>query len=91
MAVKANRVSSFMELQRPGDFMFEDDAASGISFVCPCGCSALLAVNFRRGINRGPVWDWDGNRDQPTVTPSIRHLDGCGWHGYLTKGEFRDA
>jgi hypothetical protein len=41
-------------------------------------------------------WNWDGNVDAPTLTPSILHTkrvdgvypDGCGWHGYLTAGEF---
>ena len=35
-----------------------------------------------------PSWQWDGNEDTPTLTPSIR----CGpeghthWHGYITAG-----
>jgi hypothetical protein len=34
-------------------------------------------------------WRWDGNREAPTLTPSILHDDGVGgaWHGYMTKGE----
>ena len=35
-----------------------------------------------------PWWEWDGDEDRPTLTPSI----GCGpseerdWHGYMTRG-----
>ena len=37
-----------------------------------------------------PVWQWDGNVEKPTLSPSI----GCGhrpdfhWHGYLRAGRF---
>lgn len=34
------------------------------------------------------AWVWDGNEKEPTITPSILVVNGCGWHGYLTKGEF---
>ncbi len=36
-------------------------------------------------------WTWDGNKDAPTITPSIRVLGGSGqpdvWHGFLTAGK----
>lgn len=37
-------------------------------------------------------WNWNGNRDAPTLTPSILHWgNGKGspatWHGYLTDGK----
>jgi hypothetical protein len=73
-----------------GEFKFwrQPEAASegGLHFKCPCGCGALLGVSF------GPNgWTWDGNRDKPTVTPSIRDMAGCLWHGFLTAGEFITA
>lgn len=33
----------------------------------------------------GPAWSWDGNREAPTLNPSILALD-TGWHGYLRAG-----
>ena len=33
-------------------------------------------------------WDWDGNMQAPTVTPSI-HCKGC-CHGYITRGAWDD-
>lgn len=41
------------------------------------------------GPTMAPVWEWDGNREAPTVTPAIDH-PGC-WRGWLTKGEFVPA
>lgn len=29
-------------------------------------------------------WQWDGNREAPTLTPSL-HLVGV-WHGWMTQG-----
>lgn len=40
----------------------------------------------------GACWDWNGNTEMPTLTPSILHW-GKGkdqpatWHGYLTDGK----
>ena len=39
----------------------------------------------------GDTWEWDGNRDQPTLTPSIDASKYGGWHGYLTAGKLVDA
>lgn len=72
---------------KPGDARYwkAPDGAEGINFQCPCGCGSLLGVSFG---NRG--WTWNGNREKPTVRPSILHSSpgGCGWHGYLTDGQF---
>jgi hypothetical protein len=71
----------------PGSIKFyiRPDAVVGLHFVCPCGCGHVGGVEF------GPRgWKWDGNRERPTVTPSIYfNRGGAGeWHGYLTNGEF---
>jgi hypothetical protein len=34
------------------------------------------------------AWDWDGNVAAPTLKPSISIVGECGWHGYLTGGEW---
>lgn len=72
----------------PGAFKFYRIAEEirGLNFICPCGCGAVLGVSFDPG-----RWTWDGNRDRPTVKPSIRHMDGCRWHGFLTAGEFLEC
>lgn len=63
------------------------------SFRCPMGnpCEGLLiagrSVIKRNGENKnGGVaqWDWNGNREAPTFSPSI-NCRGC-WHGYIREG-----
>lgn len=40
-----------------------------------------------QGQNGGrPQWDWDGNRENPTLSPSINCEGHCGWHGYVRGG-----
>ena len=65
-------------------FWSQDGVTRGMHFVCPCGCGSVLGVEF-------PPWTWNGDRERPTVTPSIQHMNGCKWHGFLTDGEFREC
>lgn len=41
------------------------------------------------------AWQWDGNKESPTITPSIliRGLHGKPdlWHGFLTNGKVIEA
>lgn len=61
----------------------------GIAFRCP-GCDEVHVVNTKPG--NGPVWDWNGDVDKPTVSPSIqvtkpwvtRSELGC--HSYVREG-----
>ena len=44
--------------------------------------------------NPGPINGWDGNRDAPTLSPSIFVGGGSespGWHGFFEGGELRNA
>lgn len=84
------------------------------SFKCPRHatnrCEGLLLVGAdlgngqyaRRvpGQNKPAMWDWDGNIEAPTLSPSIdcrtktdtgAPAAGCGWHGYIKKGEISGA
>lgn len=78
----------FVDGKQPerGDAVYHsqgDVQVAGITFCCP-GCGRLGGVSFMPG-----GWTWDGNREAPTVQPSILHDNPrCGWHGYLTNGEF---
>ncbi len=86
-----------------GAFSF-DQAAEGagfwghIKFTCPCGCGSFsrLPIGLKTkpptGIDANGIkatWEWDGNRELPTLTPSIHHIDH--WHGFLTKGMWTQA
>lgn len=41
----------------------------------------------------GPDAPWTnlGTDDKPTLTPSYHCVNGCGWHGYIVKGETVDT
>lgn len=83
-------------------FFRRDDieGLAGILYACPCGCGAVHSAPFK-GSNPGRAeWAWDGNREAPTLKPSLglhpkdgRAADGSGyhWHGWLTAGEFKEC
>lgn len=54
-------------------------------FICPCGCQTVRSVP----VTGDRKWTWDGNKELPTLTPSILIIGECGWHGFLTAGEWR--
>ena len=71
----------------PGAFKFFNSGGngpSGMNFICPCGCGALSPLHFERDETADPAWQWDGNIEKPTLTPSV-HWVGH-WHGYLRGG-----
>lgn len=74
--------------QAAGGFVLEGD--DSLIYICPCGCQELRALPIYRDgqtpLMPHPRWRWDGNSDEPTLSPSIKHLDKCKWHGYLVKG-----
>ena len=90
-----------------GTFSIEDGGVQGypaatahITFVCPKGqrCSALLGPTHvgRPTPDALCIWGWNGDKDRPTLTPSINCLavkddgtpaGGCGWHGHIANGD----
>lgn len=73
----------------PGVFNFADNGIfpyNSIIYICPCGCGQLVSLPIALGDKQERYWFWNGNRDLPTLQPSIRRLDGCHFHGYLTTG-----
>ncbi|MCK9568759.1 DUF6527 family protein [Candidatus Pacearchaeota archaeon] len=96
MDVPAERVYDFDDLKKPGQFQFTTrvgmEGHTGMIFVCPCGCGSISGIPFRKKEGEpGPCWHWNGRADKPTLTPSIRKLDGCQWHGFLTDGNFQEC
>lgn len=90
----ATVVADPFELGSPaGAYRFEGDPPpgekSGITMVCPCGCGTQHYLPFRGApytTDLGPAWGWDGNVEAPTLSPSVRMLTPCAWHGYLRAG-----
>lgn len=89
------RVEGYSQASEPGDFWWTGNPPMRLTFKCPCGCGANLGVAVAadpadRGGNH-PIWQWNGDLEKPTVTPSIQYLDGCRWHGFLTDGVFKQT
>lgn len=61
-----------------------DGRVAGIGFICPCGCGqeGWLPVEPEAA----PSWEWNGNVERPTLSPSVLQRNGCKWHGYLRAG-----
>jgi hypothetical protein len=69
----------------------------GVTFDCPCGCGTNCYVPFANPLDGQPphdtrpnlpTWQRTGETfESLTLTPSIRRVGGCGWHGFITNGE----
>ena len=55
----------------------------------PGGLTGSLALRGKGTQSNGESWEWDGDLEAPTLTPSIDHKEV--WHGWLTKGKLRPA
>jgi len=55
-------------------------------FRCPCGCEEIILLSL--GQSRSPRWqvniDW---LERPTLSPSVRRLDGCKSHFWVKGGK----
>lgn len=80
------------EVGGPGTVQFTGDGKGGTSALlikCPgCGEASALPLMTEPNPHSHPQWSWDGNREFPTLSPSIHHQQGCGWHGHLRNGVF---
>ena len=82
----------------PGAFFYYTSEGfgegSGIVHSCPCGCGKVGSINFDP--SRRPCWTNNGNKEKPTLKPSVGirpwdgdtdvEADGFHWHGYLKNG-----
>ncbi len=70
----------------PGAYSIESEN-KGLFYICPCGCGDLGFLTFCHAAEANrPSWEFDGNREAPTLAPSIRRLIGCKFHGHLRAG-----
>lgn len=67
------------------EFAFNQDMTE-IALPCNGGRFDRCIVKITTGNAVHPIWHWDGNLDEPTMTPSIGCDRRCGWHGNLTQG-----
>ncbi len=85
----------FFDSGKAGDWTFAADDTGTLTHIIvripngtPEGDEGALPLRAEkdwRGKDSG-WWQWDGNIEAPTLTPSILHHKGE-WHGYMTRGE----
>lgn len=65
-------------------------AVPHLFYGCPRGkglCGVPISPSPANKL--GYVWTWNGNKEQPTLSPSIHcttERGGCGFHGFLSAG-----
>lgn len=77
-----------------GDWCFRDHETEGLH----------ICIRFPDGSERGDLgclplrdvpdpsmedWQWDGNKEAPTLTPSINYVGV--WHGYMRAGRLESV
>lgn len=89
--VKATLVDDIDDNNTPGAYEFFDGTKGdgrihGMVYCCPCGCGVHGVLYFRRPDRKEfhPSWEWNGNKESPTLTPSVHHIGH--WHGWLRNG-----
>ncbi len=77
---------------QPGEFALGPTLGADalLTMVCPNGkqeCGVALVLGAPDEIKK--IHGWDGNEEEPTITPSIGcdNAPRCGWHGSITAGD----
>lgn len=84
----------FEENGHLGDWCFVDhDTAIWLNIPYPDDkvvfTSIRLRIRFRKPIPSPATWGWNGNKEKPTLEPSINTI-GI-WHGWLRDGNLVTA
>jgi Family of unknown function (DUF6527) len=92
MDIQGHLVEGYDQAKNPGDFWWSQ---TRLTFRCPCGCGDVGGIAVEKDMDdrdgNHPIWKWDGNKELPTIVPSIRFMSGCKWHGNLIEGIFKKA
>jgi hypothetical protein len=87
--------TEFRKKAHPGSFYLERRGMAGLYellYFCPCGCgleNRLLIGERQKPGGVRPSWNWNGSKTEPTLKPSVNHVDH--WHGYLRDGYWEAA
>ncbi len=89
----------FASLKKPGDFFWTYGGGRGrhparLWYLNPHGRVGSITINPNKQEN-GASWDWTGDLDRPTITPSINetqpNASPTDWHGFIKAGRMSDA
>ena len=84
------RKNSMDELGERGDWYFIRDERMGIKYGEGEWDVVILPIHAKYAVR----WEWNGDMDSPTLSPSILVYGGgsaAAWHGYLRDGVLIDA
>lgn len=89
-------MDDFDENGLKGDWCFlNDDQLIAIRFGDDAFTGTTIIPVSPNAMEGKPNWQWDGNREAPTLSPSILvHANpgwSDGWHGFLRDGKLIDA
>lgn len=70
---------------------YGSEEIGALDITCPCGCGYVHSITIRPAGTERPSWEWDGNKEKPTLQPSLLMKTPCGWHGYLRAGNFEEC
>jgi hypothetical protein len=75
-----------------GDWCFQNnDELIAIRYGADAFIQTIIIPISENTMQGKPHWKWNGNKDLPTITPSILVKDypgwNAGWHGFLTDGK----
>ncbi len=65
---------------------YTNDKGAYVEWDCPRQEGRVCTVPTKDAREDG--WDWDGNKEEPTLQPSV-HCLGCDWHGHIFAGMLR--
>ncbi|MCE5185111.1 MAG: hypothetical protein LLF76_03180 [Planctomycetaceae bacterium] len=71
---------------------YRGDQISSLMMKCP-GCGQVSGLQIRPHQDPGNPnsWEMSGWPDEVTLTPSVHHSFGCGWHGWLKNGKWKSV
>lgn len=100
--LQGRKVATPADIAHAGDWCLEQseyDKASGVAalyYRAPDGTlnsadpeATSDHIYIRTGEKQSGYWQWDGNVDTPTVSPSIFHRGASSWHGFFEAGKWR--
>lgn len=81
----------------PWRVLADSEGIVGVAAMCPyCGAQGVVGLDPRISTlaNQPNIWTWNGDRDRPTLTPSVHYTDSgfaCRFHCWVRDGQIIDA
>lgn len=74
-------------MPKASPYRHADGTLLGVAFVCP-GCKSYHALTTTRHAGNGARWNFNGDYDKPTITPSILSTSEWDDESALTEADY---